>query len=92
MDKDLGYQELLTLARRLEERAGAFAVDADESQAEGMTSYLTAQANSLEQARFTYENDHNEFLEVAKSCIAAADKNATLRLLSAYGKYGIKEN
>lgn len=92
MEKDLGYQELLVLAKRLEARAGTFAADADDSQNEGMKSYATAQENSIEQARFTAEKYQNEFLATAKACIENADSQSTLRLLRAYGEFGLKEN
>ncbi|MBE6127543.1 MAG: hypothetical protein E7182_06175 [Erysipelotrichaceae bacterium] len=92
MDKDLGYQELLILAKRLEARAAEFSADADESQEEGMNAYAISQENSIEQARFVTENYQNEFLTVAKACIENADNQSTLRLLRAYGEYGLKEN
>ena len=92
MEKDLGYQELLVLAQRLEARANDYATQADASQAEGMASYVASQENALEQARFAYETNYNEFLEVAKAYVAQADHNAVLRLLRAYGEFGVKEN
>ena len=92
MEKDLGYQEMVVLAKRLEERGTSFAADADKSQQDGMSAYLIAQENALQQARFAAEQHRNEFLTVAKACIANTDKNATLRLLRAYGEFGLKEN
>ena len=92
MEKDLGYQDIVLLAHRLQERGNAFCAEADKSQAEGLSSYLSAQANSLEQARFAYESNLNDFLAIAKECIATADKKASLRLLEAYGKFGVKED
>ncbi len=80
------------MTMRLEERAAGFASDADESQEEGMRAYLTSQENSIEQARFTTENYQNEFYAVAKACIAKTDSQCVLRLLRAYGEFGLKEN
>ncbi|MCR5348241.1 MAG: hypothetical protein K6E59_01370 [Bacilli bacterium] len=91
MEKDLGYQEMLDLAQQLETRVNTFALDADDSQAKGMASYLASQENSIEQARFVLETYENDFLKLAKECIAHADKETAIALLEAYGKYGVKE-
>ena len=91
MDKDLGYQEMLDLARHLQTRANTFAAEADESQAKGMASYLASQENSIEQARFAFETYENDFLKLAKECIAQTDKETAIALLEVYGKYGVKE-
>ncbi len=91
MEKDLGYQELLLLANQLQNRANLLAKDADDAQAEGVESYLVSQSNSLEQARFAYETAHNEFILSAKEILKAADDRAAEAILTAYGKYGIKE-
>ena len=92
MEKDLGFEELSILSSRLQARAESFAVDADESQSEGMKPYLVSQENSLEQARFALEQYRNEFLKTAKACIQNADNKSTVRLLHAYGEFGLKEN
>ena len=91
MEKDLGYEELRLLAKQLEDRANLLAKDVDDAQAEGIDSYLIAQSNSLEQARFAYENAHNELILAAKEILKATDEKAAQGLLTAYGKYGIKE-
>ena len=91
MEKDLGYQELLLLANRLQDRINALAKDADDAQAEGIASYTTAQRNAIEQARFAYENAHNDLIVGAKEILEAADGRASEDVLNAYGKYGIKE-
>ena len=91
MEKDLGYQELLLLAQRLEKRVNLLAQDADEAQSEGIASYVIAQNNSLEQARFAYENAHNELIAAAKDILKASDEKAAQGVLTAYGKFGIKE-
>ena len=83
MEKDLGYQELLLLAKRLELRANTFSEEADESQAKGMAPYLTSQQNSLEQARFSLESQQNDFYALAKEMIEKTDKETTIRLLQA---------
>ena len=91
MEKDLGYQELLLLANRLQDRVNALAKEADEAQAEGILAYTIAQSNSLEQARFAYETAHNDLIVGAKEILAATDGKAAEEVLNAYGKYGIKE-
>ena len=96
MEKDLGYQELLLLANRLQDRVNALAKEADEAQAEGILAYTIAQSNSLEQARFAYETAHNDLIVgakeiLAKEILAATDGKAAEEVLNAYGKYGIKE-
>ena len=92
MEKDLGYQELLLLANRLQDRCNALAKEVDDAQAEGVDAYLIAQANSLEQARFAYENAHNDLILGAQQILRACDEKAAEGILTAYGKYGIQEN
>ena len=91
MEKDLGYQELLLLANRLQDRVNALAKEADEAQAEGILAYTIAQSNSLEQARFAYETAHNDLIVGAKEILTATDGKAAEEVLNAYGKFGIKE-
>ncbi len=91
MDKDLGYEELRLLAKQLQDRIVVLAKDADDAQSEGIDSYVVSQANSLEQARFAYENAHNDLIVAANEILKASDEKAAQSLLIAYGKYGIKE-
>ncbi len=91
MEKDLGYQELLLLANRLQDRCKLLTKDVDEAQAEGVGSYTIAQSNALEQARFAYETAHNDLIAAAKEILKASDEKAAAAVLTAYGKYGIKE-
>ncbi len=91
MEKDLGYEELRLLAKQLQDRVNLLAKDADDAQSEGIDSYLIAQANSLEQARFAYENAHNDLIVAAREILKASDEKAAQSLLNAYGKFGLKE-
>ena len=91
MDRDLGYEELLALAQELNEKADSFATEADQSQADGMSSYLQAQENSLEQARFLADSAHNELIEATQIAVKNADHRAVVELLETYGRFGIKE-
>ena len=91
MEKDLGYQELLLLANRLQNRCNELAKEADQAQSEGVDAYLISQANSLEQARFAYENAHNDLILAAQQILKSCDQKAAEAILTAYGKYGIKE-
>ena len=92
MEKDLGYQDILVMARRLEDRANVFAAEADASQAKGLTEYALSQAASLAAAQATLDTNRQEFLRLSEECLATADETASLRLLEAYGRYGVKEN
>ena len=91
MEKDLGYEELRLLAKQLQDRINLLAKDADDAQSEGIDSYIIAQSNSLEQARFAYENAHNDLILAARELLKASDEKAAQSVLTAYGKFGLKE-
>ena len=91
MEKDLGYDELRRLAKMLQDRVKLLARDVDDAQADGIDSYLISQSNSLEQARFAYENAHNDLILAANEILKASDEKAAQSVLNAYGKFGLKE-
>lgn len=91
MEKDLGYEELRLLAKKLQDRVNLLVKDADDAQSDGIDSYIVSQSNSLEQARFAYENAHNDLIVAAKEILKASDEKAAQAVLNAYGKFGLKE-
>ena len=92
MEKDLGYNELLLLAKRLESRANTFAAEADEYQAKGMEVYIASQESSIQQAEETLTRLEQEYLVIGKKRIAKVDKDTSAALLHVYGEYGLKES
>lgn len=91
MENTNDYSSLIASAESFDRRIEELAAEADSFQAQGMLAYRTSQENSLDQARFACETGENEYLAMAKACIANADKRATSKLMEAYAAYGIKE-
>ena len=77
-------------ATELTNKVQPFIDFADQSQSKSLESYAVSQENSIEKARFSFENSLNDYVRTTKDAVLAADNKAEKELLAAYDDFGTK--
>lgn len=85
------YEELVASADAYDVRLKALTDEMDRIQSSGIDTYAASQENALGQAKAASDRYNEEFVATAKEALATADAKTSIRLMEAYGAYGVRE-